>query len=326
MNLLRRLYLPLVRYVRDHSDERRRHQREDFLKALYHYGSCDQNHCPIEAIRCRARLPKERLSTVVGELVLEGLIEVEPLRLTARGQEVVLPLIRAHRIYEKYLAEQTGYTPDEWHDMAEIMEHRLSPKEKERIASLLRNPLWDPHGDPIPTAGNALPQSTPSVQVVEIGSWYRVIHVEDDEAELYKQVNRCGLGKGSVFRLSREERESVYIYFEGTEVGLPKAALQCLNLDQLSEHSPEVQLAEQTQRLSTLQQGETAEIVGISPTCLGAMRRRLLDLGFVRGSFVSIDMRSPMGNPTAYVVRHTAIALRQDQAKHILVRLCSPIS
>ena len=34
---------------------------------------------------------------------------------------------------------------------------------------------------------------------------------------------------------------------------------------------------------------------------------------------MSIDMRSPMGNPTAYVVRQTAIALREDQARFILV-------
>ena len=50
------------------------------------------------------------------------------------------------------------------------------------------------------------------------------------------------------------------------------------------------------------------------------MRRRLMDLGFVSGSTISVDMRSPLGNPTAYIVRGAAIALRDDQARYILIQ------
>ena len=65
----------------------------------------------------------------------------------------------------------------------------------------------------------------------------------------------------------------------------------------------------------------TAEVVGISGACRGPNRRRLLDLGFVRGSKVRIDLVSPLGNPTAYLIRGTSIALRRDQAFQIQVRL-----
>ena len=34
---------------------------------------------------------------------------------------------------------------------------------------------------------------------------------------------------------------------------------------------------------------------------------------------MSIDLVSPMGNPVAYAVRGTAIALRHDQARYILI-------
>ena len=50
------------------------------------------------------------------------------------------------------------------------------------------------------------------------------------------------------------------------------------------------------------------------------MRRRLMDLGFVPGSSISIDMSSPLGNPIAYIVRGAAIALREDQARYILIQ------
>ncbi len=79
-------------------------------------------------------------------------------------------------------------------------------------------------------------------------------------------------------------------------------------------------LAKQELNLSQLQEGERAEILLLSPSCRGAMRRRLMDLGFVRGSVVQIDITSPMDNPTAYLVRGATIALRREQACHILVK------
>ena len=72
-------------------------------------------------------------------------------------------------------------------------------------------------------------------------------------------------------------------------------------------------------RMSRLAEGQTAVVAGLSPSCRGALRRRLMDLGFVRGSRVSVGMRSPLGNPVAYVVRGTAIALRREQARQIIV-------
>jgi Fe2+ transport system protein FeoA len=49
----------------------------------------------------------------------------------------------------------------------------------------------------------------------------------------------------------------------------------------------------------------------------GAERRRLLDLGLVPGTHVIAEMRSPLGDPTAYRVRGAIIALRREQAEQI---------
>ena len=48
--------------------------------------------------------------------------------------------------------------------------------------------------------------------------------------------------------------------------------------------------------------------------------RRLLDLGFVKGAEISIDLLSPLKNPTAYSIKGTSIALRKDQASKILIK------
>jgi len=63
--------------------------------------------------------------------------------------------------------------------------------------------------------------------------------------------------------------------------------------------------------------GGSARVVNI--LTIGANRRRLLDLGLVPGSQVEVIRRSPAGNPTAYLIKGTLIALRNDDARQILV-------
>lgn len=47
------------------------------------------------------------------------------------------------------------------------------------------------------------------------------------------------------------------------------------------------------------------------------MRRRLLDLGFVPGSVVEVQRKSPLGDPTAFRVSNTTIALRKEESQKI---------
>lgn len=51
----------------------------------------------------------------------------------------------------------------------------------------------------------------------------------------------------------------------------------------------------------------------------GLMRRRILDLGIIPGTTVECIRRGPSGDPTAYTVRGTTIALRQEDASGIRV-------
>ncbi|WP_027409110.1 ferrous iron transport protein A [Anoxybacteroides tepidamans] len=49
----------------------------------------------------------------------------------------------------------------------------------------------------------------------------------------------------------------------------------------------------------------------------GTMKRRLLDLGFVPGCEVTVLQKSPLGDPTAYRVSHTTVALRIEESSNI---------
>lgn len=71
------------------------------------------------------------------------------------------------------------------------------------------------------------------------------------------------------------------------------------------------------QPLNLLPPGKQATISHLQLT--GDMRRRLLDLGFIPGTKVQCLYRSPLGDPTAYFIRGTVIALRQEDAGQIIV-------
>lgn len=55
--------------------------------------------------------------------------------------------------------------------------------------------------------------------------------------------------------------------------------------------------------------------------CRGAIRRRLLDLGIVKGTKILPVFKSPSGDPTAFLIRGSLIALRKEDANLILVNI-----
>ncbi len=64
--------------------------------------------------------------------------------------------------------------------------------------------------------------------------------------------------------------------------------------------------------------GERAEVVELETE--GAMRRRLLDIGLCEGAVVKRLGQSPMGDPSAYLIRGAVIAIRKPDARRVKVR------
>lgn len=54
-------------------------------------------------------------------------------------------------------------------------------------------------------------------------------------------------------------------------------------------------------------------------TAEGIARRRMLDLGLIKDTTIASLVKSPAGDPTAYEIRGAVIALRAEEASHILV-------
>lgn len=73
----------------------------------------------------------------------------------------------------------------------------------------------------------------------------------------------------------------------------------------------------ETDTLDAMTPGRHAAVSAL--LCSGSIRRRLLDLGMIPGTRVVCIGRSPLGDPSAYLVRGAVIALRRKDCRQILI-------
>ncbi len=134
---------------------------QDYLKTIYELSPEDQ---PTSTNQIAEHLNVAPAS-VTG--MLKRLAGMEPplvmyrkhhgVHLTEEGRRVSLQILRKHRLLELFLVQVLGYTWDEVHEEAERLEHAISFRFGDRLARLLGEPDFDPHGDPIPGRDLQLP-------------------------------------------------------------------------------------------------------------------------------------------------------------------------
>ena len=73
-------------------------------------------------------------------------------------------------------------------------------------------------------------------------------------------------------------------------------------------------------KLNDISPGKTAVVTSVD--VLGSMRRRLQDIGLIPGTKVRCVGKSPMGDPTAFLIRGAVIALRSEDCQKISVSMC----
>lgn len=72
--------------------------------------------------------------------------------------------------------------------------------------------------------------------------------------------------------------------------------------------------------LDLLPRGESAIITKISTR--GAMRRRLMELGFIPGAEITALYRGFFGGPAAYLINGAVIAIRNEDAAELEIARC----
>ncbi len=174
---------------------------EDYLKTIFNLA---QEASPVSTSRiAEAREVKPASATnMIQRLSKLNLVTYEKHRgvtLTESGQKLALEVIRHHRLLELYLMEALGFSWDEVHEQADILEHVISEKLEERIAQALNNPQYDPHGDPIPSKDGVLPvRKTQLLSETKAGQSVRIARVpHQGDGELLRYLESLGLIPGT---------------------------------------------------------------------------------------------------------------------------------
>jgi len=69
--------------------------------------------------------------------------------------------------------------------------------------------------------------------------------------------------------------------------------------------------------LSQLSVGQNGGIVKV--TASGPVRRRLLDMGLIKGETINVEKMAPLGDPIDYVIKGYHLSLRKSEASQVLV-------
>jgi DtxR family Mn-dependent transcriptional regulator len=148
--------------------------------------------------------------------------------LTTPGRTVALEVLRHHRLLELYLKEVMGFSWDEIHEEAEILEHHISERFESRIEEMLGHPSRDPHGHPIPTRDGTVDElPTRSLADLEIGDAAPIDHIADEDGALLDLLEQRGLLPGATVEVveTRPLDGLLVVAVDGTEqvVGTPVA-------------------------------------------------------------------------------------------------------
>ncbi len=289
---------------------------EDCLKFLF---NCEYQEifCDRSKIAAAFSITEEDVDTLLAHLESAGLVDISNhhLQLTESGRTSALQIVRIHRLLEKYLADETSLTEAEWHPAAEEREHDVTAQEADKLAAQLGNPVYDPHGDPIPTAEGEVPSSRGvSLNETEPGTMVKVLHVEDEPPERYSQIISAEIYPGVRMMVLNKTAAGIICEVKGSKKEFDSDTAENITVIPLKNGD---RLAIPLKSLSSLKLGEAGRVIGISKACRGQQRRRLMDLGVVPGSLISAEMKSVGGDPTAYQIRGALIALRKQQADYI---------
>ena len=133
---------------------------ENYLKTIYHLSADNPTGVVTKDIAEAMSLSKASVTDMLTKLAKNNYVNYQRYKgvtLTKKGASAALRIIRRHRVWEVFLVKDLKFKWDEVHDVAEQLEHIVSPLLINRLDAFLGHPQFDPHGDPIPSEAGVMP-------------------------------------------------------------------------------------------------------------------------------------------------------------------------
>jgi DtxR family Mn-dependent transcriptional regulator len=170
---------------------------QDYLKTIWTAQEWSHEKVSTKMLAERIGVSASTASESIRKLADQGLVDHEKygaVTLTQAGRNAALAMVRRHRLMETFLVRTLGYSWDEVHDEAEVLEHAVSDRMLDRIDAKLGYPKRDPHGDPIPAADGHVP--TPDARQLSVctdGESGTVARISDADPEMLRYFDSVGI-------------------------------------------------------------------------------------------------------------------------------------
>jgi len=178
---------------------------QDYLKEIFAMAERDAAPATTSKLAERLSLSASSVSGMLRRLAAAGLVDHRPyggVTLTETGLSAALQVVRRHRLVEMYLVARLGYSWDEVHDEAELLEHSMSDRLVERIDAALGRPRFDPHGDPIPGPDGEVPVlRARRLSSVGVGDSGILARVDDSDPAVLRHLTSAGIELGQRIEL-----------------------------------------------------------------------------------------------------------------------------
>jgi DtxR family Mn-dependent transcriptional regulator len=197
---------------------------DDYLKTIYHHTEWQDRRITPSQLAGELGLAPSSVTEMVQKLAAQGLVTHRPygpVSLTPAGEARAKAVVRRHRLIETWLVREFGYSWDEVHDEAEVLEHTISDRLLRGIDERLGHPRFDPHGDAIPDAeGNVAREGFVLLRHAAPGTVGRVLRVSDRDPALLRAVEESGVAIGAIATVI----DAAHLSIASETVSLPTGA------------------------------------------------------------------------------------------------------
>jgi DtxR family Mn-dependent transcriptional regulator len=180
---------------------------DNYLKAIFALSGQEKARVSSTALAERLGVAPASITDMLQKLASasQSFVEYERyrgVRLSPIGERRALEVLRHHRLIETYLYEVLDFPIEDVHEEAERLEHFISERLEERIATKLDHPKFDPHGHCIPAMDGKMPNETsePLANIKKHGRFV-VDSVSDRDALLLKRLNAHGIIPGALLQI-----------------------------------------------------------------------------------------------------------------------------
>ncbi|MFA4967104.1 MAG: metal-dependent transcriptional regulator [Candidatus Margulisiibacteriota bacterium] len=170
--------------------------KEDYLEVVFHLQS-EGRTATTKEIAEHLKISLASVSENIKKLADEKLLIYSPykgVRLSSRGREIAVDVVRRHRLSERFLVDKLGLKWEEAHEEAHKLEHSISKVVENKMYEMLGKPKTCPHGNPVPNIdGSIKEERSYPLSTMKKDDKVKIVKITDEEPKLLCYFATLGL-------------------------------------------------------------------------------------------------------------------------------------